>query len=86
MITPEQSRAARAWLNWSQDELAKRASVSVSTIKDFERGERTPIRNNLEALRQAFAAAGVTMAFREGGMAAGIGWRDPGEPAAPGSA
>ncbi|MGO8952734.1 MAG: helix-turn-helix domain-containing protein [Rhodomicrobium sp.] len=36
MITPEQIKAARALLRMEQDELARRASVSVSTIRRLE--------------------------------------------------
>jgi GTPase SAR1 family protein len=35
-MSPEQCRAARAWLNWSQDELAAKAQVSNSTLREFE--------------------------------------------------
>ena len=61
MISPEQSRAARGWLDWSQDELAKRANVSLSTVRDFEKGRRTPIANNLEAIERALTAGGIEM-------------------------
>lgn len=63
MLSPEQSRAARAWLDWSQEDLAKRANVSLSTVRDFEKGRRTPIANNLVALQHAFAQAGMKMEF-----------------------
>ncbi len=46
-MSPEQSRAARAWLDWSQEELAAKASVSLSTVRDFEKARRVPIANNL---------------------------------------
>lgn len=59
MLSPEQSRAARGWLDWSQEELAKRASVSLSTVRDFEKGRRVPIRNNLVAIEQALKDAGI---------------------------
>jgi hypothetical protein len=36
MITPEQIKAARALLRMEQDELARRASVSVTTIRRLE--------------------------------------------------
>ena len=49
MLTAEQSRAARGWLGWSQSELASRASVSLSAVRDFEKGRHVPIRNNLAA-------------------------------------
>jgi len=35
-LVPEQCRAARGLLNWTQDQLASLAGVSRSTIKDFE--------------------------------------------------
>lgn len=63
MLTPAQSRAARAWLEWSQDDLAARANVSLSTVRDFEKGRRVPIANNLDALRRVFCAAGVQFMF-----------------------
>jgi len=66
MLTAEQSRAARGWLDWSQEELAKRAHVSLSTVRDFEKGRRSPIPNNLEALRRAINAAGVQLVYRQG--------------------
>lgn len=77
MMTPEQSRAARGWLGWSQDELARRAGVAVSTVKDFERGARKPIGNNLDAIRRAVEAAGVGLVFGSGGRAVGIAAADP---------
>jgi len=59
MITPEQCRSARAWLNWSQENLASAAKVALSTVRDFEKGRRVPIGNNIEAMQQALEAAGV---------------------------
>lgn len=59
MITAAQTRAARAILNIPQPDLAKLASVSVSTVRDFESGKRTPIANNLAAIRTALESAGV---------------------------
>ena len=64
MIAPEQSRAARAWLNWTQEELAAKAHVALSTVRDFEKGRRTPIKNNLDAIRLALEMAGVSLMFR----------------------
>lgn len=71
MITPEQSRAARGWLDWGQEELAAKAGVSLSTIRDFEKGRRTPIKNNLHAIEDAFRVAGIKMAF-VGEQASGV--------------
>ncbi|MGA7808668.1 helix-turn-helix domain-containing protein [Bradyrhizobium sp.] len=58
-MTPDQSRAARGLLDWSQAELAARSNLSESTIRDFEKGRRIPSINNLAAIRRALEAAGV---------------------------
>lgn len=71
-LTPEQSRAARAWLDWSQEDLAKKAQVSMSTVRDFEKGRRTPIANNLDALQRVLEEAGIGLVFGSDGKASGI--------------
>ena len=58
-MSPEQVRAARNWLAWTQAELADRASVGLSTVKDYEGGKRTPIQNNLVAIQRALEAGGI---------------------------
>ncbi|MGQ3676570.1 HNH endonuclease [Xanthobacter sp. TB0139] len=58
-LTPEDVRAARALVQWSQDDLAKAAGVGVSTVADFEKGARKPISNNLDAIRHALEHAHV---------------------------
>jgi DNA-binding transcriptional regulator YiaG len=58
-MSPEQCRAARGWLGWSQVQLAKRAKVGQSTVKDFESRRRTPIPNNRDAMRRVLEAAGI---------------------------
>jgi transcriptional regulator with XRE-family HTH domain len=69
-MTPEQSRAGRAWLDWSQEELAAKANVSLSTVRDFEKGRREPIASNLTAIRAALETAGIS--FVHSGSASGI--------------
>lgn len=59
-LTPKHVRAARALLAWSQQDLAKAARVGTSTIADFERGSRTPVANNAQAIRTALEDAGIT--------------------------
>jgi transcriptional regulator with XRE-family HTH domain len=58
-MNPDQSRAARGLLDWSQAELAARSNLSESTVRDFEKGRRVPSINNLAAIRRALEAAGV---------------------------
>ncbi len=58
-LTSSDARAARALVQWSQAQLAQAAELSISTIADFEKGTRTPIANNLAAMRRAFEGAGV---------------------------
>lgn len=62
-LSPEQCRSARAWLGWSQTELAEKAKVGQSTVKDFESGKRTPIQATLAAMRAVLEAEGIGFAF-----------------------
>jgi DNA-binding transcriptional regulator YiaG len=75
-MSPEQSRAARGWLGWSQVELAKRANVSVGTVRSFEAGQRVPMANNIAAMRRVIEAAGIRLLFDQDGAAAGVVRRD----------
>jgi transcriptional regulator with XRE-family HTH domain len=71
MMAPAQSRGARALINWSQPELAKASGVSISTVRDFETGKRSPIGNNLAAMRAALEAAGIIF-IEENGEGPGV--------------
>jgi transcriptional regulator with XRE-family HTH domain len=71
-MSPEQSRAARGWLGWSQADFAAKANVSISTVRDFEKGRHAPIVNNITALRRALESAGLRLLFDENGCATGI--------------
>lgn len=66
-MTSEQCRAARAWLDLRQEELAKAAGVGVSTVKDFEGGKRKPIANNLAAIQAALESRGIGFVFANDG-------------------
>lgn len=59
MIDPAQMRAARALLGWNMDELARRAAVSLASIKNIERGATDPRASTLGAIQTAFEKAGV---------------------------
>jgi transcriptional regulator with XRE-family HTH domain len=71
ILTPRLCRAARAGLNWTQGDLAKRAVVSTSTVTDFERETSNPHGTTLEELRRVLTEAGVdfvserTLSFAE---------------------
>lgn len=71
-MSPEQVRAARGWLGWSQKDLASKAKVGLSTVKDYENGNRRPIANNLGAIQRALEGAGVELVFDSGGQPKGI--------------
>jgi hypothetical protein len=65
MITPELCRAARAWFGWTQPDLAQRASIGISTVRDFETGTRVPIPNNRQAIKRAFEEAGASFVMKD---------------------
>jgi transcriptional regulator with XRE-family HTH domain len=58
-LTPEQCRAARGLLNWSQGNLAGVAKVARATLAEFELGKRTPYARTLDFLQSALESAGV---------------------------
>jgi transcriptional regulator with XRE-family HTH domain len=78
-MSPEQSRAARGWLAWSQRDLAEHSRVGLSTIKDFEGGNRTPINANLDAIRRAFEEAGLRLQFSADRKPIGVAVADDAE-------
>nr|WP_114360858.1 MULTISPECIES: XRE family transcriptional regulator [Rhodopseudomonas] len=45
--------------------MAAGACVSLSTVRDFEKGRRTPIANNLAAMKAALERAGVAFLDEE---------------------
>lgn len=59
MLKPEQCRAARALIGWSQDDLEAESGASKKTIADFERGARTPQARTAAAIQEALERAGV---------------------------
>jgi transcriptional regulator with XRE-family HTH domain len=75
MITPAQCRAARALLNWSQQQLADASKAGVVTIRNFEGGKSSPINSTLEVLRRVLESAGVE--FTDGN-APGVKLHKPG--------
>jgi DNA-binding XRE family transcriptional regulator len=58
MLKPSQCRAARALLDWTQGELAKRTSISAVSIRAFEKGGEMR-ESNLRLLKLTFEAANL---------------------------
>ena len=77
MITPGQSRAARAFLNWSQRELAAKCDVGLTAIVGFEAGTSSPRRASLAALVRTFEEAGIEFIPAAGGAGPGVRLRAP---------
>ena len=59
LITPAQCRAARAFLNWTQKDLAERSGVNERSIANFETEQAVPFGKTMAALHDCFTAAGV---------------------------
>jgi transcriptional regulator with XRE-family HTH domain len=74
-VTPAQSRAARALLDWSQPDLAGAAGLGLSTVVDFERSRRAVPEKTIAAIRAALEAAGVEF-IDQNGAGPGVRLRD----------
>ena len=70
-MTPEQCRAGRALVNWSQMKLCDAAKVARATLAEFEAGRRMPYARTLDDIRRALEAAGVVF-VDENGEGAGV--------------
>jgi len=66
LITSSQCRAARALLNWSQPELAKKCDVHVQTISAFEQETSTPTKRTLEKIAATLDSAGIEFLANDG--------------------
>jgi transcriptional regulator with XRE-family HTH domain len=71
MMTSAQCRAARALLDWSQQQLADASKVGNATIRNFEGGKSSPQNATLDVLRRALEAAGVEF-IPENGSGVGV--------------
>ncbi|HYG91466.1 MAG TPA: helix-turn-helix transcriptional regulator [Azospirillum sp.] len=61
VLTPGQCRAARGFLDWTQDELAARAGLSRSTVRDFEKGRHDLHPSSEQLLVRTLDEAGVLL-------------------------
>jgi len=66
-ISPEQCRAARGLLNWSQYDLEAKAGVAQKTVADFEQSKREPRADTRQRIRGALEKAGVEFIAENGG-------------------
>jgi DNA-binding XRE family transcriptional regulator len=62
-LTAAQLKAARARLDWSQDDVASVVGVDVLTIVNFENGKKKPDPPILVDIRIALEAAGVNLSL-----------------------
>ncbi|WP_084029722.1 helix-turn-helix transcriptional regulator [Bradyrhizobium sp. LMTR 3] len=77
-ISPAQCRGARALLDITQPELARRARLGLSTVVDFERGRRSVSSEVVGKMQQALEISGVEFIDENGG-GAGVRLRKPGK-------
>jgi transcriptional regulator with XRE-family HTH domain len=76
MLHSAQIRAARALLNWRQEDLARTAEVAITTVQRIEKPGRPSIGSNVSTLiriQEAFERAGIQ--FIETDSTGGIGLR-----------
>ena len=59
VLAPEQCRAARALLGWTQAKLAERTGLARKTIADFELNLRSFHSRTLRDITSAFEQAGI---------------------------
>ena len=68
MITREQIRGARGLIGWSQSQLAKRAGLSLPTVKRAETGAGPKVSDEARArIQHALEAGGVRFIVENGG-------------------
>jgi len=58
-MTPAQCRAARALLQWSQDDLAREAGINAVTLRNYENEKTAAQRASIRVMRQALERAGA---------------------------
>lgn len=68
-LTASQCRAARALIEWSQQQLSQAASIDLQTIADFEKRFCSADETTRRRLRAALEAAGVVFIAENGGGA-----------------
>jgi transcriptional regulator with XRE-family HTH domain len=76
VISSKQCRAARALLDWSQQDLANRAGVGIVTVRQLEAGVHEPRKATMAVVKGALEGAGVEFIDENGG-GPGVRLREP---------
>ncbi len=75
-MTPEQCRAARGLIGWSQSQLGEKAALSLPTIQRFETQRGGVSGDAVSAMRTALEKGGVIF-LESNGHGPGVRLRDP---------
>jgi len=65
-MSPDQCRAARAWLNLSREDLAWSAKVSVDSVKQFEQRHLSRLSEPVAAMQRVLEGRGVKFLDKDG--------------------
>ncbi len=71
-MTPAQCRAARALLQWSQNDLARNAGIDAVTLRNEESERTAAQRASFAVIRQALGTAGVDLTEQGHGIEPGV--------------
>lgn len=75
MLTSEQIRAARALLDWKQEDLAKKAGIGLATLQRLERGSGPLMAHVSTAVKIEGALNRAGILLIETGQDGGLGVR-----------
>jgi transcriptional regulator with XRE-family HTH domain len=79
MLSPRQSKAARALLNWNQQTLSRESGVPLGTVKDFESGKHQLNAGALSAIARTYQKAGLVLFFEDDNGGVGVREKKPAE-------
>jgi len=65
-ITSRQVKAARALLDWSQEDLSAKSGLSIGTIRKIEAGHISPRGKTMEGISDAFIKADISFVGSDG--------------------
>lgn len=72
VMSPNQCRAARSLLKWTQPRLAGASGVGLSTINRYENETRPPRKTAILRLQGALESAGVEFLFEDESRGVGV--------------